>query len=669
MYRIGSSLLVLVACKAAVPTTKIVPIPLANVSLLPGSHQFLAQATNVEYLCLLSADSLLWNFRSLAGLDTSGTKPYDIPGSWINPTAPNRGFFTGHYLSATAMAWAATKNATLRQKSMYLVAELRKCQLALKTGYLGAFPDSFFDDLEYHQNATGVPYYNLHKLMAGLIDQYHFSGSELALTIVSGMADYFVHRMDNFKATAGVAQWQRVLDTEFGGFNEMMYNLYAITREARYVELGNWFNKEKFINPLAARVDMLTGLHANTHLAQLVGAARRAEVLGDELYSNVTSYCFDLLNSTRAYVTYGTSWHEGWNAPMSQGKALSKDGLSTEETCTQYNILKVARKRFQWSGDVRFADWYERGLVNGILGTQKTGMPGEMLYMLPLGVGVSKGWGQPFGSFWCCYGTGIENNAKLGDTIYHMTSNEEDDVSLFVLQYVSSTVHWGSMLLEQHSQFPEGDCTTLTVKDAGPEVEVADSVRTIAIRIPGWVSPEDASVLVNGKEMLTKPVAAPFWLRLRRPWGSGDTIQATFVQRLRLEQIKDTSTEYRSWYAVLFGPTMLVGLMPPGTMSNAISPVDVQHPERWIQRVNSSSEITAHRGADGATTSLTFVAVSMDNTMRVVLRPLNQIRDERYTAYFALDGSPSLCSEPPFCAPDGTQPSAQAADLVLAEWV
>ena len=52
------------------------------------------------------------------------------------------------------------------------------------------------------------------------------------------------------------------------------------------------------------------------------------------------------------------------------------DGLETQETCTQYNALKVARAAFLWTGDARFADLSERLILNGILGAQRPAVAG-----------------------------------------------------------------------------------------------------------------------------------------------------------------------------------------------------------------------------------------------------------------------------------------------------
>ena len=72
------------------------------------------------------------------------------------------------------------------------------------------------------------------------------------------------------------------------------------------------------------------------------------------------------------------------------------DALETQETCTQYNILKIARSMFTWSGDVRIADFYERAMLNGIIGVSR--MPSTDILVGKGGKGRGeRGGGGPSG--------------------------------------------------------------------------------------------------------------------------------------------------------------------------------------------------------------------------------------------------------------------------------
>jgi DUF1680 family protein len=339
-------LVAVVTTDASVPTTTsaLIPIPLDNVTLLAGSYQFESEKTNLEYLNMLSMDSFLYDFRATCGIDPSSISPDKPYGGWIANNTEHRGSFTGHYLSASAMAWASTKNGALRTKMEYLVQELRKCQVK-NEGYVMAFPSSIFDSLEYNTSFYNKthwhPYYNMHKVFAGLIDQYTFAKNVLALAAATDLGNYLFSRIQKFNATVGPrtsARWQQILDAEWGGMNEAAYNLFAITHDRRYSELGDWFAKEKFTQPLLNGVDPLTGLHANTHIPTVVGAARRYEVGGGEKWRQMSEFFFETLNTTRDYATGGSNYKEHWHAPRSQGELLLREN---QETCSQYNMLKV----------------------------------------------------------------------------------------------------------------------------------------------------------------------------------------------------------------------------------------------------------------------------------------------------------------------------------------
>jgi hypothetical protein len=304
--------------------------------------------------------------------------------------------------------------------------------------------------------------------------------------------------------------------------------------------------------------------------------------------------------------------------------------------------------------------------------------------MTPLGVGVSKAntkhsWSTPFDSFWCCCGTGVESNAKFGDTIYMQKfANKQSPVGmrekgLYVLQYVSSTVEWQlqegcSITLTQRSFFPQGDNTTLIITDIdcpagidGPAPAAALLNTTISIRVPRWTPAAKVEVhdCPGHSEVPAAVKPGTFWgvANDGRPWAAGCKVFASFQQTLRLERIKDDSKKYKDWYAIMFGPTMLVGIMPTGgSGSNALGGLDPLHPEKWIER------LTPIGG------NLTFRATSADNTTQFILRPLNEMLDEWYTAYFDLTPLNYSCANSNSSSSNGRNGSlaAAASDLVFS---
>ncbi|KAM0942948.1 hypothetical protein DsansV1_C13g0117111 [Dioscorea sansibarensis] len=453
----------------------LVEVGLENVRLDPNSKHGIAQQTNTEYLLMLDVDRLLFNFRTVAGLPTNDTIHYD---GWEAPTSDLRGHFVGHYMSATAFTYATTKNAMIYSKMTELVRGLDECQKKIGTGYLSAFPTELFDRYEQLQYVW-APYYTIHKIINGLLDQYTYAGNQQALKMVVWMTGYFSNRVMNVIRLYTIAQHWRALNEETGGMNDVLYRLYSITKNQSHLLLANLFDKPCFLGLLALQVmmvqfvasknsekqipinnethnivcfqaDELAEFHANTHIPLVVGIQNRYELFGELLYKEMGQYFHHIVSTSHAYATGGTSLRELWTNPKRLGDTLLQD---TEESSTTYNMLKVTRFLLRWTKSLAYADYYERALTNGVLSIQRGTEPGVILYFLSMQIGGSKakgswGWSTPFQSFWCCMGTAIESFAKLGDSIYF---EEPDEATLYVIQYVSSTINWkkGNLQLEQ----------------------------------------------------------------------------------------------------------------------------------------------------------------------------------------------------------------------------
>ncbi len=143
------------------------PFDLHAVRLGPGPVRD-ALEVNRGYLMGLDPDRLLHMFRVTAGLP-SAAEPL---GGWEAPDNELRGHFTGHYLSACALLAAQTGDAAVRARGQQVARELARCQAALGSGYLSAFPEQLFDRLRAGQ-PVWAPFYTLHKIMAGLLDTAH----------------------------------------------------------------------------------------------------------------------------------------------------------------------------------------------------------------------------------------------------------------------------------------------------------------------------------------------------------------------------------------------------------------------------------------------------------------------------------------------------------------
>ncbi|HZI32808.1 MAG TPA: beta-L-arabinofuranosidase domain-containing protein, partial [Candidatus Binatia bacterium] len=357
-----------------------VPFDLTNVTLLSSPFQ-----TNMlldkEYLLSLDSDRLLYSFRANVGLSTSNATPY---GGWENPSDKLcLGHFVGHYLSACSMMYASTGDPQLKARADFLVGELAKCQAAspaagYNAGYLSAFPESYIDDV-ISQNQSGyfsVPWYTLHKVMAGLLDACQHTGNTQALTVLTNMANWVQFRMDQLTAS----QIQGMLGyREYGGMNEVLANLYGVTGNTNYLRIAADFDKQSLFVPLSLDQDVLDGLHANTQIPEIIGAAREYELTGSTSYQEIADFFWNRVVNYRSYAIGGNSDNEHF-FPVTDFP--SHVTATTCETCNTYNMLKLTRHLFEWSPSASTMDYYERALYNQILGSEAA--PGSMTYFVSL---------------------------------------------------------------------------------------------------------------------------------------------------------------------------------------------------------------------------------------------------------------------------------------------
>ncbi|MHB1001174.1 MAG: beta-L-arabinofuranosidase domain-containing protein [Armatimonadota bacterium] len=588
---------------------KVEPFPLNQVRLTSGRWAD-EQEKMRKYLHSLDLDRLLYTFRRNAGLPSPG-EPFK---GWEAPEMEVRGHFIGHYLSACAMMYSATGDEALKAKADAMVAEMARCQEKLGGGYLSAFPESFWDRLESMTNVPWAIYYTIHKIMAGLYDMYTICGNEQALDVLEGMASYFDKRISKLPGS----QWDKVLTVEFGGMSDVLHNLYSVTGKPEHLELANKFDQPAFLGPLALEHDNLALIHGNTQIPKIIGAARRYEVTGDERYRTIASYFWDRIVNTRTYITGGSTLWECW--PEANYMAHTLDGIN-HETCKTHNMLKLTRHLFEWTADPEYADFYERGLLNGIIGTQGP-EPGELSYYIAMGTGYPRTYGTPDESFWCCYGTGIESFSKLGDSIYF-----HDKDSLYVNLFVPSTVDWTKkgIKLEQKTQFPTADSTSFIINADKP------SKFTLKVRVPYWAK-DGIELRINGK--IEKTDAKPSsYLKIKREWSDGDRVDLRLPMSLHLNANKDD----KDLVAVMYGPLVMAGIV--GRLDAGVSQVHPVHdgifehqfsspviyftgdpakPESWIQPVPGKS--------------LTFKTVGQKTDIEFI--PFDQVTNERYGIYW-----------------------------------
>jgi hypothetical protein len=584
------------------------PFPLKQVRLRPGPFLNALEADQ-RYLHLLPSDRLLHTFRVNAGLP-SAAPPL---GGWEKPDGELRGHFTGHYLSACALMYAGAGDGELKKKADALVSQLADCQKALRNGYLSAFPEEFFDRLRAGRQVW-APFYTYHKIMAGLLDMYVLAGNDQALAVAEAMAGW----VEQWQESISDAHLQRILQTEFGGLNEALGNLYAWTGKREYLELAGRFEKTMFLDPLAEHRDELKGIHANTHIPQVIGAARRYELTGEARYREIAAFFFRTVASDRIYCTGGTSNDEFWRTRP--GDLAGELGKTTEECCCGYNMLKLARHIYGWSADPRVMDYYERTLFNSRLGTQNPD-DGGMGYFLPLGSGCWKYFNTPYDSFWCCTGTGVEEFAKTADSIYF-----HDERSIFVNLFLASEVAWPEKgaRLEQQTHFPEEEGTTLVFHAERP----ADLA--LNVRIPGWAV-RGGAVRVNGTAVAA--FASPgSYLTLDRTWKEGDRVDVRLPMSLRTEALPGDDTQQ----AVMYGPLVLAGrLGSEGLTKEMFYPGAPTVPRGGAIPV--PAVVAAADGPEGwvkpaSTAPLTFETVGQASQFTLI--PLYKVLGERYAVYW-----------------------------------
>ncbi|KAJ8539850.1 hypothetical protein K7X08_014102 [Anisodus acutangulus] len=572
-------------------------ISLHDVRIEPNSMHGIAQQTNLEYLLMLDVDSLVWSFRKTAGLETPGD-PY---GGWEAPNCELRGHFVGHYLSASAQMWASTHNDSLKQKMSAVVSALSACQEKMGSGYLSAFPSELFDRFEAIK-PVWAPYYTIHKILAGLLDQYIVAGNDQALKMTTWMAEYFYNRVQNVITKYTIERHWRSLNEETGGMNDVLYRLYSVTGDSKHLLLAHLFDKPCFLGLLALKADDISGFHANTHIPIVVGTQLRYEVTGDPLYKEIATYFMDIVNSSHSYATGGTSVGEFWSDPKRLASTLQTEN---EESCTTYNMLKVSRHLFRWTKEMAYADYYERTLTNGVLSIQRGTDPGVMIYMLPLARGGSKArsyhrWGTKFNDFWCCYGTGIESFSKLGDSIYF--EEKGNSPGLYIIQYIPSSFNWKSgqvsvsQKIEPVVSWDNKLRVTITISSNG---HATGASSTLNLRIPSWTHSSGSKATLNGKD-LSLPTPGNF-LSITKNWGQEDKITLELPMILRTEAIKDDRPEYASVQAILYGPYLLAGhssgdwdieTKSTTSLSDLITPVPADYNSDLISLMQESGNAT-----------------------------------------------------------------------------
>lgn len=644
------------------------PFELDKVQIL-DNYYLSAQKSDIAFLKKMDTARLLAGFRTTAGIDTKGVRPY---GGWEDSLLG--GHCVGHYLTALAQAVKVTGDKELKEKSQTLIAGLEECQKKLGTGFLfGAKVEDKedvekqFDILEGKKKGeTWVPWYNMHKVLAGLVDTYKYTGNETALLVAEKLGDWIYARVSKWDLKTN----QKVLETEYGGMNDCLYELYSYSHNKHHLEAAQKFDeKALFLMAAKGEKNCLDGKHANTQIPKFIGAIKRYNVLKqlgeakqeDEAYLADAEKFFGMVVKRHSFITGGISVMEHFR------KDYHLDEIRTQtncESCCAHNLLKLAKELFKATRKKEYADYYETTLRNAIMGAVKT-ESGAASYFTPMATGYYKTFGEEEpekNMFWCCTGSGMENFTKLGDSIYFRAND-----TLLVNQYVASKVTWEekNLVLTQKSDVTKSEEISF-VLNALHDKEISDVA--IALRIPDWMHGE-ATIYVNGAEKMTAAGNSEYVL-LERNWEDGDVIMAKYPMSVESVGLLDQDAVF----AFRYGPTVLAAKLGKEKMGEATwAGIDLTAPlykvvgnecrkdtiaygepkttelldneTLTIQKETSVNEFVSHiehylvRDTESETLSFHLKGTDADTTFENGLQfvPFNTLNDERYGIYWYFD--------------------------------
>lgn len=534
------------AVEPAVPASQQL-FPQGAVRLLDGPFKT-NQDIDLAYLMRIEPDRLLSQFRVEAGLEPKA-KAY---GGWETPAPKGKtwslaGHSLGHYLSAISLMYRLTDDERLRERAVYMVAELKECQEKRGDGSLVAFP--YVHELEAAIQAGDTetlakywaPFYTIHKELAGLRDVWVLCGDETARGVLVGLADWCGRIVKNLSDD----QREKFLDREHGGMAEVLADVYGLTGEKRFLEYARMYSHHRVLDPLAkGNNDTLTGMHANTQVPKFIGFERIYELGGDAEYGAAARNFWKTVVEERTWANGGNSIHEHFPKPEDMGEQITHDG--GPETCNTYNMLRLTTALHRLNPDPAYLEYYEGALFNHILGSQAPLMgAGGFVYYTPLRPGFARSYGTDFNSFWCCTGTGMENHARYDEMIY-----THDAQSLWVNLFMASELDWPErgLSLRQETRFPQEQTMSLVIT-AAP----ADAL-TIHVRHPSWLGTEHLAVSINGNAVEPAPSMNGF-AELTRVWKPGDRIEVALPMGLRVVRGKHTA----DWISIFNGPILLAG--------------------------------------------------------------------------------------------------------------
>ena len=609
---------------------------------LRDSELLRRRTANRNYLMSLKNENLLQNFVHEAGMTVlfqSGERE-EMHGGWESPLCQLRGHFLGHWLSAAAMNYAATGDMELKAKADAIVAVLGECQQANGGEWVGSIPEKYLTWIAQGR-AIWAPQYTLHKTFMGLLDMYEMAGNEQALSIAVNFAKWFSRWSSGFTRE----EFDNILDVETGGMLEGFVQLYGITGAPEHKALVDKYYRGRLFDALLRGEDVLTNMHANTTIPEVLGAARAYEVTGEQKWLDIVkAYWNSAVTERCCYATGGQTGGEIWTPKHEMNARL---GDKNQEHCVVYNMMRLAEFLFRWTGESRFADYWERNLYNGIMAQgywdghanatngecHDHPMTGLLTYFLPLRGGARKFWASRTQDFFCCHGSLVQANASHTNGMYY-----HDDDSIAVCQYFDSvlTSEFGGQRITLEQKIDPLNGTNHTSSDsAGTQainrltrvyqhdpnklavrfrIKTDKAVRfTLKLRVPFWLKGEPV-VAVNGEPVSVKADERGF-LEVTRDW-QDDEVYLELQKGITVCPLPGDDTRI----AFLNGPIVLAGLCDEERTLYAES----DQPLETLLEPDNERE--------WGNWKQTFRSVGQDRGIR--FWPLYQIGYDRYSVYF-----------------------------------
>ncbi len=602
--------------------------PLSSIHLTESKFSE-AQNADLKYILALNPDRLLAPYLKESGLQPKAENYTN----WENTGLD--GHIGGHYISALSLMYASTGDKAIKEKLDYVINELERCQKASGNGYISGVPNGkkIWKEISegnirastFGLNDRWVPLYNIHKVFSGLKDAYYFTGNEKAKSMLIKLTDWMANDVKDLTET----QIQEMLRSEHGGLNEVFADVYAITKDSKYLDLAKKFSHHAILDPLLAHEDKLTGIHANTQIPKVIGFKRIADLENNKQWNSAADFFWHNVVEKRSVVIGGNSVSEHFN-PTNDFSGMIKS-IEGPETCNTYNMLKLTAQLYATSGKSSYMDYYERALYNHILSTENR-EKGGFVYFTPMRPGHYRVYSQPQTSFWCCVGSGIENHAKYGEMIYAHSGND-----LIVNLFIPSTLSWAEskLILQQTNNFPNESSTKLVFKSTNKREF------HLKIRIPEWTSFEKISAKVNGKNVQPSKDENGY-LTISKKWKKGDTVELNFPMHLSAEQLPDGS----DYYAFKYGPVVLaasygkenqIGLFADDSRGGHIAH-GPQIPLNDIPTILGSSKDVLNHVQPVARKPLTFTISGLYPQNQFAngfeLKPFYDIVEERYILYW-----------------------------------